>query len=183
MSDTTIVDQDGWDDTGSEDERVAPTTPEMKKRLRLWLGMLRATRHIENTLRERLKTEFDATLPRFDVLATLFRLEKPMTMSELSRELVVSNGNITGIVDRLEDEGFVYRDVDQRDRRASVVSLTAQGEIDFAYMAVAHRDWINEMLGDLTIDEIDTMTGLLRGLRRKQKATEEAKRRRGRDKP
>jgi DNA-binding MarR family transcriptional regulator len=180
MSDSVL--EDDLDDD-EEAPPVQPTTPEMQKRLRLWLAMLRSTRHIENTLRERLKTEFDATLPRFDVLATLFRHDKPMTMSELSRDLVVSNGNVTGIVDRLEDEGMVYRESDERDRRASVVSLTAEGEVDFAYMAVAHRDWINEMLGSLSMEDIDTMSSILQGLRAEQKKTEDAKRRRGKDKP
>ncbi|TIS81978.1 MAG: MarR family transcriptional regulator, partial [Mesorhizobium sp.] len=75
-----------------------------KDRLRLWIRLLRASRTIEAELRERLKKEFDTTLPRFDVMAALYRAPEGMLMSDLSRFLLVSNGNVTGIVDRLVSE-------------------------------------------------------------------------------
>ncbi|TGV77683.1 MarR family transcriptional regulator, partial [Mesorhizobium sp. M00.F.Ca.ET.149.01.1.1] len=80
-----------------------------KERLRLWIRLLRASRTIEAELRERLKKEFDTTLPRFDVMAALYRSPEGMLMSDLSRFLLVSNGNVTGIVDRLVSEGLVTR--------------------------------------------------------------------------
>jgi len=80
-----------------------------KTRLRLWLRLLKVSRSIEGQLRENLRTEFDSTLPRFDVLAALYRYPKGMRMSELSGVLKVSNGNVTGIVDRLVNDGAVIR--------------------------------------------------------------------------
>jgi DNA-binding MarR family transcriptional regulator len=99
-------------------------TQDSKERLRLWIRMLRASRTIESELRDRLKKEFDTTLPRFDVMAALYRCPEGMLMSDLSRFLLVSNGNVTGIVDRLVSEGLVSRSRRNGDRRTSMVRLT-----------------------------------------------------------
>ena len=90
-----------------------------KQRLRLWLRLLRAARAIEAELRERLRDEFDMTLPQFDVMAALARKGAGMTMTELSRLLMVSNGNVTGIIDRLVAERLVVRQAHDDDRRAT----------------------------------------------------------------
>ncbi|MBN4046615.1 MarR family transcriptional regulator [bacterium AH-315-P15] len=125
-----------------------------KQRLRLWLRLLRATRTIENDVRELFRREFNTTLPRFDVLAALYRSESGLTMTELSRALMVSNGNVTGIVDRLDDDGFIRRATKQSDRRASHVRLTYHGRETFEKMAGAHEAWISRRLSDL--DDEDT---------------------------
>ena len=88
---------------------LSAISKDSKERLRLWIRMLRASRTIEAELRERLRQEFDTTLPRFDVMAALYRAPEGMLMSSLSRFLLVSNGNVTGIVDRLVSEGLVTR--------------------------------------------------------------------------
>lgn len=92
--------------------------------------MLRLTRTIESALRENLRTEFAATLPRFDVMAALHRFPDGMILSELSRYLMVSNGNVTGIVNRLVADGLVERTLRDGDRRTSVVRLTGRGTED-----------------------------------------------------
>ncbi|MCB2134802.1 MAG: MarR family transcriptional regulator [Rhodobacteraceae bacterium] len=119
-----------------------------KARLRLWLRFLKASRMIEARLRDRLRAEFATTLPRFDVMAALSRYEAGLKMSELSGVLRVSNGNVTGIVDRLAEEGHVVRVPVPGDRRAALVRLTAKGRAEFARQAAAHEAWIDEMLGD-----------------------------------
>ena len=102
-----------------------------KERLRLWLRFLKASRTIEATLRENLRTEFNTTLPRFDVMAALSRFEKGLKMSQLSGVLRVSNGNVTGIVDRLTEDGFLIRVPVSGDRRASLVRMTQRGKEEF----------------------------------------------------
>lgn len=136
-----------------------------KKRLRLWINMLRTTRHIENTLRERFKSEFEATLPRFDVMAALFRNPDGMTMTRLSESLMVSNGNVTGIVERLVEEGLVNRSAHDTDRRTAIVMLTPDGQSTFSDMADEHHAWINELLEPIPQNEIEHLTELLQGLR------------------
>ena len=121
--------------------------PASKARLRLWLRLLKTTRGVEGALRERLKVEFGTTLPRFDVLAALGRHPEGLRMSALSGLLRVSNGNVTGIVDRLEAEGLAERRAVAGDRRAAQVRLTTSGRDAFAAMAAAHEGWIDEMLG------------------------------------
>ncbi|MEI9402260.1 MarR family transcriptional regulator [Mesorhizobium argentiipisi] len=136
-----------------------------KERLRLWIRLLRASRTIEAELRERLKKEFDTTLPRFDVMAALYRSPEGMLMSDLSRFLLVSNGNVTGIVDRLVSEGLVTRARRNGDRRTSMVRLTEEGSKSFAAIAAAHENWVGELLGTVSEDEARQLTGMLKSFR------------------
>lgn len=117
-----------------------------KTRLRLWLRLLKLTRGIEADIRENLRVEFASTLPRFDVMAALARYPEGLKMSELSGVLRVSNGNVTGIVDRLADDGLVVREAVAGDRRAFKVRLLPKGETEFARHAAAHEDWIDAHL-------------------------------------
>jgi len=136
-----------------------------KERLRLWIRLLRATHVVEAELRDRLKREFDTTLPRFDVLAALYRERGGMLMSDLSRYLLVSNGNVTGIVDRLVSDGLIVRARREGDRRTSIVRLTEAGVALFERMARAHESWIAELLGSLEEDEVRRLSGMLRSFR------------------
>ncbi|MGQ2910005.1 MAG: MarR family winged helix-turn-helix transcriptional regulator [Aliihoeflea sp.] len=136
-----------------------------KERLRLWIRLLRTSRLIEGELRERLKTQFDSTLPRFDVLAALYRQPGGMLMSDLSRFLLVSNGNVTGIIERLVKDGLVSRAAREGDRRASIVKLTEAGARRFTEMAAAHEIWIEEFLGDLTLSDAERLSATLRAFR------------------
>jgi DNA-binding MarR family transcriptional regulator len=135
--------------------------PASKERLRLWLRILSAQRVIENEVRERLRVEHDTTLPRFDVMAALYRNEEGLKMSELSGELRVSNGNVTGIVDRLVNDGLIVRAPVPGDRRAMLVRLTDEGRNTFAGMAEAHEGWIDDLLGAANADEAAALAGRL----------------------
>ena len=136
-----------------------------KARLRLWIRLLRASRLIEGVARERLKSQFNATLPRFDVMAALYRQPDGMLMSEISRFLMVSNGNVTGIVDRLASDGFVARSQRGGDRRTSFVRLTAKGRTAFADMSAAHESWIDTLLGGVTAREAEQLSAKLKSFR------------------
>lgn len=136
-----------------------------KERLRLWIRLLRASRTIEAELRDRLKREFDTTLPRFDVMAALYRCPEGMLMSDLSRFLLVSNGNVTGIVDRLVSEGLVKRARRNGDRRTSMVRLTEEGAQAFAAIAAAHERWVGELLGDVSDDDTKRLSAMLKAFR------------------
>jgi DNA-binding MarR family transcriptional regulator len=143
-----------------------PEAPE-HLRLRLWVRLLRAVRPIEAELRRRLAREFSVTLPKFDVMAALARREAGMTMTEVSRLLMVSNGNVTGLVDRLVAEGLVMRVANEKDRRATFVRLTRKGLRLFETMAQAHERWVNEILGSFSDEQSGAMIGLLDTLREK----------------
>lgn len=144
---------------------VAGRAPSLsKQRLRLWLRMLRATRAIEAELRERLRVQFSLTLPQFDVLAALARRKDGITMTELSRMLIVSNGNVTGIVDRLVADQLVARQASPNDRRSLLVRLTPKGKAEFAGAARAHERWIDKMLSEFDDDEAETIIQHIDGL-------------------
>jgi DNA-binding MarR family transcriptional regulator len=138
--------------------------PEIKQRLRLWIRLLRATRAIEAQVRDRLRVQFAMTLPQFDVMAALYREEAGMTMTELSRRLMVSNGNVTGIIDRLMAEQYVLRQAPAEDRRSFIVRLTPNGAAGFAAVAAAHEEWVTTLLADFDADEMVVLIGHFDGL-------------------
>jgi len=135
-----------------------------KQRLRLWIRILRAARAIEAEVRERLRVGFNVTLPQFDVMAALERKSDGMTMTELSRFLMVSNGNVTGIIDRLVSDRLVARQAPADDRRAIVVRLTPRGVKEFTAMAKAHEAWVDGLLSEFDATEADTLIRHLDGL-------------------
>jgi DNA-binding MarR family transcriptional regulator len=141
-----------------------PVRPLSKQRLRLWLRLLRAARAVEADLRERLRQEFAITMPQFDVMAALARKPGGMNMTELSRMLMVSNGNVTGIIDRLAVEKLVLRQAPANDRRSFIVRLTQKGSAQFAVIAKAHEGWVNELLVDFDAVEADHLIEMLGGL-------------------
>jgi DNA-binding MarR family transcriptional regulator len=151
--------------------RSAPL-PVSKQRLRLWLRLLRSSRAIEAQLRERLRTRFSITLPQFDVMAALARSEEGMTMTELSRQLMVSNGNVTGIIDRLVAEKLVLRQAPASDRRSFIVRLTPKGASQFSVIAKAHEGWIDEMLEEFGAMEAESIISQLDELVRRVRTRE-----------
>jgi DNA-binding MarR family transcriptional regulator len=141
-------------------------TDEHHQSLRLWLRMLSCTTRIENEIRSRLRTTFDITLPRFDLMAQLQRHPDGLRMGELSKRMMVTGGNITGITDQLEREQLVVRVQDVNDRRASAVKLTSAGRAAFDEMAAVHERWIEEMLADVAAEDKATMIALLSTMKR-----------------
>ena len=129
--------------------------------LRLWLRMLTCTQLIEKQVRGQLRAQFDTTLPRFDLMAQLERAPDGLKMKDLSRRMMVTSGNITGITDQLVAEGLVERIGVEGDRRVWRVRLTEAGQRAFADMAHAHEQWVVQALEALTPREIDTLHRLL----------------------
>jgi DNA-binding MarR family transcriptional regulator len=133
-----------------EDEPAATQKGHLE--LRIWLRLLACSTKIESLVSLRLRKEFKISLPRFDALAQLERFPDGLTMSDLSRRLMVSNGAITGLVDRLMGEGMVLRQGDPRDRRSVIVQLTQKGRESFLRMARRHEEWVVSILGDLSTE-------------------------------
>lgn len=129
--------------------------------LRLWLRLLTCTQLIENHVRSGLRARFSTTLPRFDLMSQLERRPQGLKMNELSRRMMVTGGNVTGIVDQLVKEGLVERQPEPGDRRALRVRLTPAGEKAFAEMAREHEAWIVSLLAGLTRREHAQLFGLL----------------------
>lgn len=138
-----------------------------KDRLRLWLRVLKATRTVESAIRENLRQDFTTTLPRFDVMAALSQHGDGLKMSELSSVLKVSNGNVTGIVERLVEDGHVMREKVPGDRRASRVRLTAAGETEFSRQAEAHEAWIDGIFADVAPETAQGMAEALDAVARR----------------
>lgn len=134
--------------------------PHAKQSLRVWLRMLGATTIIEKKIRAYLKAEFDSTLPRFDVLAALDRETAPITLSQLTDHLLVSNGNVTGLVNRLVEDGLVSRENDPDDRRVQRVMLTQDGRDAFRAMAVKHEAMVDSLFASLSDEEMGALLRL-----------------------
>jgi DNA-binding MarR family transcriptional regulator len=129
--------------------------------IKLWLRMLTCTNRITGKIRSRLRENFKTTLPRFDLLAQLERHPEGLKMSELSKRMMVTTGNVTGITDQLEAEGLVRREVDPSDRRSFVVKLTPEGRRLFGEMAAVHEGWVIELFEGLSSEEKETLYALL----------------------
>jgi DNA-binding MarR family transcriptional regulator len=127
--------------------------------------MLSTTVMIENEIRNRLRAEFEITLPRFDLMAQLERHPEGLRMGELSKRMMVTGGNITGITDQLEQEELVVRVPDHKDRRAYSVKLTSAGRKAFARMASVHEAWVDELLSALAPEQKASMIEMLSGLK------------------
>ena len=134
---------------------------EAKPELRLWLRLLTCTNLVEGEIRRRLRQEFATTLPRFDLLAQLDRTSGGLTLTELSNRMMVSNGNLTGLADRLVGDNLVERLPDPDDGRSTRVALPALGKKHFDAMTPAHEIWINDMLEGLDRDDIGHLHHLL----------------------
>ena len=140
MPEGTPVTPDGYETGLTKDDRLD---------LRSWLRLLTCANMIEAEVRRRLREEFDITLARFDLLAQLDRADSGLTMGELSRRMMVTNGNVTGLIDRLVDEDLVTRVPDPDDRRVQIIELTRAGRRSFDRMSKAHAGWITELFGDI----------------------------------
>ena len=136
-------------------------TDDHHQSLKLWLRMLSCTTLIETEIRSRLRAEFGITLPRFDLMAQLDRHPDGLRMGELSKRLMVTGGNVTGITDQLEQEGLVVRAPVPDDRRAYSVKLTPAGRRAFTSMASVHEGWITELMDGLDGQDKSTLIALL----------------------
>lgn len=139
--------------------------PNGKQSLRLWLRLLTCSNMVEREVRTRLRHDFAATLPRFDMMAALDRAKHSPTMGELSDNLMVSNGNVTGVADRLVKDGLIKRTLSSSDGRSYRAKLTKRGQNTFTPMADQHETWIEDMLSGLNSEEQEKLMRLLNKLK------------------
>jgi DNA-binding MarR family transcriptional regulator len=143
----------------------ARLTEDHHESLRLWLRLLTCSNLIESHVRKALTAQFKTTLPRFDLMAQLERVPQGLQMGELSRRMLVTGGNVTGIVDQLEGAGLIVRAADPDDRRAYLVKLTKEGRRLFGQMAAEHESWIVKLFSGMSMREQRTLNESLSRLR------------------
>jgi DNA-binding MarR family transcriptional regulator len=153
-----------WEEAALDAE--TRVTSDHHQSLRVWLRMLACSNLIGNHVRQKLQAQFATTLPRFDLMAQLERVPEGLKMGELTRRLMVTGGNVTGITDMLEEEGLVARATDPQDQRALRVRLTKAGEQQFQRMAAEHERWVVDLFDDLTVKEKSLLADLLTALKR-----------------
>ena len=142
-------------------DRETALTKDDRLDLRVWFRLLTCATLIERNVRQGLRGEFGITLPRFDLLAQLDRADEGLTMGELSRRLMVTNGNVTGLIDRLVTEGLVARQPAPHDRRAQLVRLTPAGKQAFEAMIPKHQDFIAQRFQGISRNELAELHRLL----------------------
>ena len=141
--------------------KAAELPDDHRDEIRLWLRLLTCTTLIEGEVRSRLRERFDVTLPRFDLMAQLDKVPDGMTLSDVSKRMMVSNGNVTGLVERLVESGHIDRRTSDSDRRVQVIRLTKAGRAEFRKMAAEHELWIADIFGDLTPKDVRELMRLL----------------------
>lgn len=154
-------------------DRESPDNTDVALEIRMWLRMLTCTTMIERNLRSQLKANFDTSMPRFDALAQLYREPDGMTMGQLSKHMMVTNGNVTWLIDRLVDDGLAERVPAPADRRAHIVRLTEKGTEQFEKMMPDHHSWIHTLLADMDSDDLEALQGLLSTLKESVAAGED----------
>jgi DNA-binding MarR family transcriptional regulator len=133
---------------------------------RMWLRLVYCYHLMEMGLRKELRAKFDTTLPRFDLMSQLYRYPDGLKMKDLSQLLLVTCGNITGLTDRLVEDGMVERRDNPEDRRAYHVILTAKGKKTFEAMAADHKHWVGSALAGLAKEDRQHLSTLLGKLKR-----------------
>lgn len=139
--------------------------PREKEGLRLWLRIVSLTQMVELQIRALLREKFDSTLPRFELLSALDRVPDGLTMGELSQWLMVTKGNVTGIAERLSEDGFIKRHPTPTDRRSFCVTLTPKGKKLYKEMEAAYEDLLDKMFSEVSLDDSDMFTGVLAKVR------------------
>lgn len=137
--------------------KVEEAPGDHRAELRLWLRLLTCSTLIETEIRRRLREEFDFTLPRFDLLAQLEKAPDGLVLGEISRRMMVSAGNITALVERLLESGYITRTAAPTDRRVQIIRMTAMGRDAFRRMSDKHGDWIGGLFADLSPDDARTL--------------------------
>jgi DNA-binding MarR family transcriptional regulator len=158
-------------------DRETALTKDDRLDLRVWFRLLTCATLIERSVRQGLREEFGITLPKFDLLSQLDRAEEGLTMGELSRRLMVTNGNVTGLIDRLVTEGLVARQPAPHDRRAQLVRLTPAGKQAFDAMIPKHQDFIAERFQGISRNELAELHRLLGKLKTSFEARDHARER------
>ncbi|ARJ67861.1 MarR family transcriptional regulator [Magnetospirillum sp. ME-1] len=151
------MDETATSETGAADDQLLP--------LRVWLALFGSVKQIEAVVRTNLRESFGSTLPRFDLLSQLYRSPGGLTMGEISARLMVTNGNVTGLIARLVEEGLVDRLQDSDDRRVQWVRLTPKGDKLFSSMAPANQAWVTEAMSAMSDDELRQLHALLTKLK------------------
>ena len=145
--------------------QVAGDEPHHRTELRLWLRLLTCSTLIETEVRRRLRESFDFTLPRFDLLAQLDKAPDGLVLGEISRRLMVSAGNVTALVERLAEAGYITRSALPTDRRVQIIRMTPEGRRRFRTMADQHGEWIGELFSGLSAGDGETLMAELAKLK------------------
>ena len=135
-------------------DREAAVSDGARLPLRVWLRLLTCATMTEGMIRARLHAQFATTLPRFDVLAALDAAGTELTMGALSARLMVTSGNVTGLINAMEQDGLVVRRGHPEDRRSTLIGMTDAGHALFARMAPAHAQWIEQAMAGLDRGEV-----------------------------
>jgi DNA-binding MarR family transcriptional regulator len=151
-------------------DREAGVADDGKLQLRVWLRLLTCANLIQTSIRARLRTEFDTTLPRFDVLAQLDAVGRPLTMGELSSRLMVTSGNVTALVDGMERDLLLARLAHPEDRRSTLIAMTPAGRSLFDLMSPAHQRWIDAAMAGMSRAEMTLLLELLGELKASARA-------------
>lgn len=134
---------------------------------RLWLQLLSLHGELFASLNSVLSSEFGLSLAKFDVLAQLDRYPEGLALGQLSQNLKVSGGNVSGLVQRLLADDLISKAMSSEDRRSFIVRLTPKGAALFRKAADIHKRHLSKRLENIPPQELDSALGVLRSLSQK----------------
>jgi DNA-binding MarR family transcriptional regulator len=127
-----------------------------------WVELVRAYQLIIRRLEHALDPH-GMSLPQFEVLAHL-HFDGAITQNELAQRLLVTKGNVCGLIDRMEAAGLVGRTTDPADRRANRLRLTSRGTAVLCAILPPHLELIKDSMGRLGPADLHRLRDLLERL-------------------
>ena len=142
----------------------APRTwsAEQERALRLWIALARCYSTFSRAISSKVH-DYGLTTPQFGILEALYHLG-PLSLGDLASKLLVTGGNVTYVMDRLEEQGLVYRERSPDDRRIIQAKLTEKGHAVMAGVFPGHGAFVEELCGALGPEEQESLRALLKKL-------------------
>jgi len=145
-----------------DDPATREWTEDQERALRLWISLARCYATFSKAIASKVQ-EYDLTTPQFGVLEALYHLG-PLSLGELADKLLVTGGNVTYVMDRLEDQGLVYRERSPQDRRVIQAKLTDSGRDRIAGVFLGHAQYVEGLVRHLAPEDQSELRGLLKTL-------------------
>jgi DNA-binding MarR family transcriptional regulator len=144
-----------------------------RRETRLWLQILSLHGGIFSSLNAALNSEFGLSVAKFDALAQLDRYREGLALGQLSQNLKVSGGNVSGLVQRLLADQLISKQMSSEDRRSFIVRLTPKGGELFKKAAAFHKRHLSECFESVSAGDLETAISVVRSLSSKTRTTTE----------
>lgn len=140
---------------------------EMKRRkieTRIWLSVLSIESNIFSKLNGALSAQFGISVAKFEFLAQIERYPDGISLSQISANLKVTSGNVSGLVRRLLADGLITKTMSLEDRRSFIAKFTPEGKELFDKANILHAETLAHCFAEVPLSELEAALATLRSL-------------------